>query len=243
VPAREIAELITATERLLTSYITQKRPEVTEDTIVIGLASVSAGSIALGFTPQVPALVLPAWLEIAAKVEEKKFQDLPNESLEALISMRDFSRKRSCTVAFGSPENAQVALATLSPQTEIVYSALISGSTTLYGEVQRVGGAEPRIVLKLLNGEKISFEVTRSQSYLFANRLYSLVGVRGKASWELDTARIRKFELEELTSFQETPITSAIDALAAVSAQYYDQIDDVQAYMDELRGRESISER
>ena len=72
-----------------------------------------------------------------------------------------------------------------------------------------------------------------------ASLLYQLIGVRGVATWDLKNLSLIKFQIEELTEYRKTPITEAIESLRKLVGKYYQDIDDIDAFIADLRGRDS----
>lgn len=75
---------------------------------------------------------------------------------------------------------------------------ILTGETTLYGEVKRVGGFKPRVVLKTIQGDTIYCDASKALAQELGRRLYTEVGVRGQAKWNMQTLRIDAFIIESV---------------------------------------------
>ena len=54
--------------------------------------------------------------------------------------------------------------------------------------------------------------------------------------------KLRQFSIEELTEYRETSLTKAFESLREVAGKYYEEIDDIDAFVADLRGREPEDE-
>ena len=70
-----------------------------------------------------------------------------------------------------------------------------------------------------------------------AKRLYETIGVRGTARWATRDMSLDEFRIEELTAYRPTSLTQAMDSLGEVAGKYYEEIEDVDAFVADLRGR------
>jgi hypothetical protein len=115
----------------------------------------------------------------------------------------------------------------------------IQGKTTLYGEVISIGGAEtPHIVLRQLDGTLGYFQVANlGLAQKLGERIYTRVGVYGTATWDVNTSNLLDFSIEELTPYQATPLQDAIQSFAALTHEFYEAVPDIDAMIDEARGR------
>lgn len=126
-------------------------------------------------------------------------------------------------------------LAEMTAATEIPEPAKVRGETTLYGEVQRVGGATPKVQFRSIDGDLIYCDATRELTREAAVRLYEQVGLRGEAEWDLKTLRVTSFTIEEILSFEDVGVPSAFAELREIVGRYFDEISDVDAFVEQLR--------
>ena len=104
----------------------------------------------------------------------------------------------------------------------------ITGETIIYGEIQRVGGTEPKIVLRLTSGDLFSLDVSRDVAKNLSPRLYSQVGLRGTATWSYSDNKLLQFEVESLTEYEESSIADSFNQLRGVIGKYWDEIEDIE---------------
>jgi hypothetical protein len=132
-------------------------------------------------------------------------------------------------------------IAKITPLTyeNIASAAFVRGNTTLYGTVERIGGAsEARCAFRLPDEGKLLYcgvagdELAKKLS-LF---LYQDVSIHGEATWLRANWRICNFEI---TAFDPPKTGSFQDALADIwkaGGKAWDKIDDPKAFIAEIRG-------
>ena len=70
-----------------------------------------------------------------------------------------------------------------------------------------------------------------------AKRLYDVIGVRGTAKWNTTEFRPVEFTVEHLSEYRQASILEAMESLREVAGKYYEEIEDINAFVAELRGR------
>lgn len=87
-----------------------------------------------------------------------------------------------------------------------------SGSTTLYGVLERVGGVEPKAALRTSSG-LVSITLDRDFARKLAPRLYERIGLSGMAIWNVDTWQILDFRPTEILDYRPGTIAQAFEEL------------------------------
>lgn len=118
----------------------------------------------------------------------------------------------------------------------------IMGTTTLYGVVVRVGGQEPRLMLRLEGGVTRYLTVSEPMAVELGRRLYNEVGLTGMAHWNPLTWELLDFRPDKLLDYDPKPYTDAFEELAKASEKSaWIEIDDVTGYIADLRGGDKHS--
>src|SRR5262245_5066996 len=112
----------------------------------------------------------------------------------------------------------------------------IEGHTTLYGTLIAIGGINPPSArLVLLNGARLNCNVTERDNLIVARqlgkRLYSEVGVKGEARWDLQDMSISFFRIDEVLEYDSVPLTEALNNLYDVAGQYLEAVEDIEAFL------------
>jgi len=216
---REVAALLKAAEDLIESAVP---PEDLPDDgdgeaeMSVSVVAISDQSLGLRLTASYMAVALVAWQNIASAVETSKIERLPVKTRESLGEIFKFVKKRNCTAELSDSRHPGVVMATITPDMELRKESKLSGKTSLIGKVIRVGGADPKVVLKLPSGKNISCETSEDIAIMLGHRLYDTVSCSGYATWCLEDYSVSHFRILEVRPFKKSSASEAFSALAAV---------------------------
>jgi len=233
--AGDLAHILEAIEDVLAAVVIAQHSTLSKDNLLIGLSNITTGSLSLQFSTQLPEVVIPAFQEVSHAIRAGKPSLLPRESYPAFDKIIQFMKKNQAQVDLilvnGKPET----LATITPDLEIPKPSYITGETTIYGQIVRVGGAEPKVEIRIISGKVLycPFEITLAPE--LGALLYKNVGLKGDAKWDTATYEISEFKALAVTDYRETSITDAFAELRSVAGDYYSDLDDVTQYVSELR--------
>ena len=239
VPSRELAELLIAAEEAITSLALQRNPALNPDEIVVGLMSIEDKSLGLAFASTTPDVVVPAFKELADRVAHRSFADLPSRSLRGLRVLAEFTTSRKCRTQFWNGDARPSApLAEMEEGFEhcLPVEHFIRGDTVIYGKVERVGGVEPRVRVRLSGHEVVSCYVSEGIAIELGSRLYSEVGLRGQATWDARDHSLAYFRVDEVLPYQYAEAVPAALALRAAAHGVYDGVADVVGHVEGSRG-------
>lgn len=117
-------------------------------------------------------------------------------------------------------------------------AALMYGETTLYGQVVSISTESvPKLCLKTHHG-LVRCDVTAEQAKELGQQLNDVIGVTGAAGWNRQTLAVETFRVAHVLPYRPIPADAAFEQLAVATNGAYDNLDDVHAYMNELRGYE-----
>lgn len=246
VRSRDIAELIASVEQMIASVVVRNNPQLgfQEDEIIIGLVAVHEGSLRLQFrVPEVYApAAIPAYNLVSSDVQRRDFSSLPLKTVESLRSIRSITVKYSATTEFGYNNGHFAPLASITRDVPIeVQESRVSGTTTLYGVVVRIGGEKTTTVqMRLLNGDLLSCEIKgnqrRSIARQLAQRLYTEVGITGTAIWDTREWILEDFVIERITEYSPKGVAAALQSLYETMGTHLEAIEDINSFLSELRG-------
>jgi hypothetical protein len=223
----ELATIIINLESSLRAVAKNQNPELDESELYISLVDVVHQSAGLKFIPSYRH-VAAAFIFIASTIQESSYEQLPVRAITGLKEIqRVISHKDDCVGTFIS---GRTKIAQLTKSTDIQISTVenIEGETILYGRIQRIGGSDPKVVLKLHTGELLSLDVTEDVARKFGARLYTEVGLSGTAIWSPKDYKLLSFRVKSLTPFEDKPIDTAFQELRGVIGKYWDEIDDIE---------------
>ena len=233
--SREIAEVIEAIEDMVASMVIRAHPELKKESIVVGLSNIRRGSISLEFSPNLLELTLPATRLITKSISENNFGVLPSNTITSLKKLSAFTRRHNCNAEFFAQNGKLESLAILTPETTIPEMYPLSGETTLHGEITRVGGAEPKIQFRTLDGKIIYCNTRKSIAQKAGAKLYTTVALRGLAEWNSETFEIENFHVVDIANYEEVTPSEAFEQLAELIGDQIDQIEDVDLFISEVR--------
>lgn len=235
--SRDLAQIIQSAEDMIASVVVRDNPHLSKDEVVVGLLSIESGSVNLRFASPLRTLVFPAFSEITRSIEKEAYEDLPPGAIKSLNKMSSFTRSCNCEVQFFAADGDAEPAAVMTPETVVGQMPLITGLATIYGEVIRVGGVEPRVMVGLATGEKVFCNVEHGLAKQLGQRLYSWVGLRGQGKWSAADFSLQEFRVKEITKFEDRPASEAMTQLAEQVGNYFGDIEDVEGYVADLRGQ------
>ena len=234
--ARELGELIAAFESAVVAVVRAHDSDIQADQIMVPLVSVEDGSIGLEFRPNLPEYTYRAASEIVEAFVHNAFQVLPISALQSLKTITRFVRRHGCEAVIGVKVKGQTKVSgVITPSTRIETMFRIEGETDLYGQVMRVGGVEPRVELKTIQGDTLYCDTTEQIAVQMGEILYQEVSVHGVATWDFDTLKIRDFEIQSFSPTKDTPLTETFRAFHESVGTYLDDIEDVEGWVTAIR--------
>lgn len=200
----------------------------------VSLVRIGRQSTGLSLATTDPSVVKPAFREVAKAVKNADILGLPRRSREGVVRLREFAIDWNRVLEFRLPD-VQRPLAVLRPDTHLypIVSPLVTGETDIYGQLERVGGATPRAVLRLSNDETLRFDVSEVVARELAPFLYQWVRLSGEATWNPRDNGFETFRLARILPYKPTPITEALEGVAEIG-RYWDGVD-VEAEVARIR--------
>ena len=232
--ATEVGELISAYEGALLHVIQRNHPEVNIDSVVISLVAIEQNSAHYCFLPNIKDVVFGAATIINNAIMGNNLPALPYKTVEALEEIWKFTKRKNCQAEFVIPA---LPTATITPENpvQITEAFFYEGETTIYGRIERVGGAIPRVRIKLDNDQVLFLDITETIAKKLANRLYENVVLKGLAKWRKENFMIEDFKIEDIQYFEATIMQDAIESLKETVGTAWDNVADIESYIYNLR--------
>ena len=233
----KVTSYLNSIEAFVTAIVKRDNPELdlARDG-ALGFTSIRPGSFVAGLTsPHVE--VGRAWRKASRAIECGDYSDFPSEAIREFTEFITFNRRHNTEAEFWEFNGKHHRLTVVTPETTV--PVLVSGRTTLYGKLLRIGGvSSPTARIRFNDASPITCKVQSTElASSMAERLYETIGVRGTGKWESKSLELLEFRIEELTEYRQTSLTEAIESLREVAGKYYEEIEDVNAFVAELRGR------
>lgn len=235
IPARELAEMLVALETAIVGAMGLTPDEQLAEPPVVSLVGIRRGSTSLQLLKS--PRVLRAYTRLATAVAERDVGSLPPRAREGTRLLARVVERRGIEVQFRDPLQRRRVIGVIRPDTDLfaASTAPLKGETTLYGKVERVGGATPRLRLQIEDGRTISCDISRALAKELGKRLYEWVGVAGTAEWNPVDLTVESFRVERVLAFQDPHPTEAFERLSEELAGAWDDVDDVVAEVTRLR--------
>lgn len=219
VSARELGNLIASVEDMVASIVlhdTEKEQKRID--VVVGLKALISESIGLQYTisddkPQYQQAVIA----VVHAFREEDFRRIPRTGLEPARRIVRFLKKHRCKAEVKANNGRPLAEFTITERTKITKPVDVTGKTTLYGVVDRVGGKETRACFETVQGQRLNCKVaSRDLARQLGKCLYTEVGLQGTAKWFGDTMELHDFIIEALLDYEPTPLPTAFSELSEV---------------------------
>ena len=233
IKASEVAELINAFEKSIVATVHENYPELdVEKYAYLSFQSIKNESLGLGFAAiNDEDAYSDAHLKIAYSINSNDYNNLPYLTIENLKVVSKFSKKHNCVCDYilNSEKKAELTPATV---IEINKNTIIKGETTIYGKIERVGGAEPRIVFKDHADNKIYFEVTEDIAKQLAAKLYEEIALTGTATWDKKTYRVVDFKVTGITDLNKKSLIETFTEIQDIISNNWEEFDDIETIIN-----------
>lgn len=111
----------------------------------------------------------------------------------------------------------------------------MKSKTTLYGQLLSIDNKTANLVL--INGQAINCVIAKSNRTAIRERLEQRIdteiGVTGLATWDLHDMSITAFQIDELLSYEKTPISEALSNLYELIGSHLEAIEDLEQFFED----------
>ena len=207
------------------------------DEAIVSLVRIEEGSSKLTFA--VAVATLPIVATLCEAIATGSFERMPRASHQKFHEISKLAVSRHWGVEFLADADRRIPPAVISAERPVSAPAprLISESTMIWGTLIKIGGVKPAGVLRLSNGELLTFEITKPMAEELGERIYKEVSLEGDATFEAESGKLDGFKATRVTAYcpQKTHILDNLRELAEISKGRWDGVD-VARYLDDLRG-------
>lgn len=235
-PLKELIDFLTNLE--VTLLETAKAQDVDIQEGVVSLVEIQEGSNRLGLA--VSPLFLPVIAQITRTVATQEFSNIPERAHRSLYGIYEQAQKKNWEIHFVADKARDIEVATISNEQPIPnpVSPYVKGTSTIFGRCIRVGGAEPKVDVRLPNRSRLlHVEVTEEMARRLARNLYDNIAMTGEATWERDTWFIVNFRATSVVNIQSGTPLQAFKELGEVVGEKWKGVD-VERFVEEMRSGE-----
>jgi hypothetical protein len=252
VPVRTLAHVLEALQRL----VDQKDSEEEEQDIPseISAADAKQGMRLIGLKDTSAAyavsapdreLALTCLKNTGQSIKRPELAQWTPATISSIKELSEIAKSLGCEIEFRQPGQGRVlgdVIATIRPSTyqSITGFAFIYGETSVFGKIERVGGATEmhcglrlpdhpkRMVICRVVGEELVREL--------GQYMYQYVMVNGRATWVKHNKRLKHLEIRSFERPKTGSIRAALDAIYDAGGDAWDAVDDPAALISEIRG-------
>lgn len=235
----DLADLIISFENLLLSKALEENPNLNKKDQLISLVSLTHGSLNLGYEISKPDAIVPFCEKVFSDIREKNYSSFSEKGYEAIKRIIVFSSKHNCDLKILKENGNSELLAEIPKGTILTGQSIeIKEKTTVYGYIFSIGGKEPNVHIEMANGRNLICSVSKDQAISLAGRLYSWIGFKGKAKFNIRTKEYSSFIVEEIINYQPGNSIEVLKKLSLKYGKYYQDIKNPQKYIEDIRGTE-----
>lgn len=233
VKASEIGLLVINFEKALLNQIKEAEPSINiSNEVLFTFERIDNNSLDLFFIPkQVREIVVASYVVIATAFSTGDYTKINKESISALNEIVKFSKRNSCTGSFNL-DNEEISSFEPNHEIAIPKSQTITGETTLYGKIIRIGGEEPKVHFRIDENQKLIFDIDENLAKKLSPKIYDFIGLVGIATWNSKDFSIEKFEVSRLLEFDNKPIATTFTEISGLIGKYWDEVEDVENYLN-----------
>jgi len=241
ISAADFGALVTDFEKLVNSRVDDKELRDRIMSLKVSVVGIREGSAIAIFAPTPMETVLQVVTETINDIVSGQTANWSGRSQRVYYKITDLAEKLGVRPRLVVNWRGQVAQTSLAPLVAPPQLFELRGTTTLYGKVIRLGGKKPKVDIEPLGYSRMvhaAAEASIVKELEQSESLYTLVALTGEAQWDLETLEISKFHVQSWKAFSPPGPADGMAQLRDRFGKYFDDIDDVTAWLAELRGEE-----
>lgn len=257
VPLRSLARMMDAIQRL----VEQKENEVElEDSQIeiepqdgeLGLAGsqvlrlVGVRSSSAGYAISTPYKdsTLGMLAATGRAILDPSHSEWTGPTISSVKDLSDVAKSLGVVIEIRQPRQGSRlgdVIARISPDTyqQVSDSAFVIGETSLYGTIERIGGASAeRCAFRLPDQTKMIYCGVAGEDLArkLAKHLYEDVSIHGEATWLRVNWQIRSFRIQSFDQPKTGSIRDAMNEIWEAGGKAWDKVKNPDAYITEMRG-------
>jgi len=227
VPLRTVADTISAIQRLAIGS------EIDEDfkaDDTIHLVNVKKGSAVFGCFTNIPGAV-DGLRRVQASIESQNDLDFLFSPVRQLSKV---AKRLKCEIVVELPDKTVIVDFDQDSFDRVSKGMVISGPTTLVGEIKRVGGSTRNHCAVSIPGRRKLLHCKVADAALarqLGKLLYETVVLEGKAKWAGSSFYIVEFRVSKVRKVKQTSAKNMLSALREAGGSDWDSVDDVQGLL------------
>ena len=237
-PIRELADFLINLESAIAEIAKAQQVELEPGEVGVSLVEIQEGSNRLGIA--VESAFIGAVSVLTNSLSQEDFSSLPRPAHDSLYEIYKQTQRTKWEVNFLRDESQSIKDAAISSQRPVPnpLPATIRGTTTVFGRCIKVGGAEPKVDIRLPNRSRLlHVEVTETMAKKLARNLYENVAITGEVWWEPQTYEIVRLKAKEVVNIQAGSPLQTFKELAEIVGERWRHVN-VEQFVRDIRSGE-----
>lgn len=240
VPLRALTRTLEAVQQLLDQRESEEAEPAIGNEAVLHLLEVKSGSAAYRVAAEDPERTRAVLRQMGRALSSPGSGDWDPVLLSPIEALSAIAKQLGCEIEFYEPQRDEV-LASIRPTTfdSLSESAFIRGATSVYGRIERVGGAtdmhcglrvtgQPRMVICRVGSEDLVRDLGQF--------IYQSVLVHGDATWYRRGGDLRYFTINRFEKPKAGSIRESLRKANEAGGSVWDRIQKPGAVVKEMRG-------
>lgn len=235
-----LARALSAVQRLVVEEPLDQ--EEGHEKSLLHLLGVTRGSACYPVYAEDEEQAIDALRLVGRVIADPDYVDTVSHIINPLEDLSAIAKQLKCELELSLPNDGEV-LAKIQPVTHktIAHTAFISGDSSLEGYVERVGGATSLHCGLRVRGQArmlICRVQTPDVARQLGQHLYENIIVDGNATWYRRSWKLHRFEIRSMRKLDDKSVSDKFDALRKAADGFFDNIDDVESHISDLRGED-----
>lgn len=150
----ELSELLFSFEKSILPIISMKNPDIANE-FSLSLSKIEKGSLALSFQSSHFSNLREAFFFLKDLVDTDSLYKLPYKSIEPFKKIYGFVKEKAISMQLSDSSEVIMNLS-YSSELDIPNKVSLSGETTIYGRLLRIGGKSPSVQIQINDKEIIT---------------------------------------------------------------------------------------
>ncbi|MBK8396232.1 MAG: hypothetical protein IPL26_13485 [Leptospiraceae bacterium] len=218
--------------------ITTDSAEAEDKKFTLRLQALKSGSCGVALNGDIEEDFLTKFFRrVAQSFKENNLDGFTIDVKKKLEELNKFLKSKTSWIDVFRNEEDTKPLDTIASVEKLNLTGLkyIEGVTTVYGKVLWLGGKTPSVTIEIDEEKSFSCIISEKLVPFFADNIFKEVILHGVASWEPRTHIIKEFKIERVESRKLKPINEAMKNIKNDFGHYFDNIDNPDKWVREIR--------
>lgn len=231
---KDLTLILSQFEKSLVDIMADSDKTLNRNDIVISLINIESGSVKAFLTSHAANFLIATSL-LSNAIDTNNYSSLPASVPKYTEELVQKVRSKKLNIDITIQSLNQTT--TITPDTVVsIEKYTFAGVTTIYAQIERIGGVDPAVVIKQPNSPKaLTCHIKQDIAKYLAKDLYDTVKLTGMATWDARTYDIIAFDIESIEPFENVSISDAVAKLRDIASKYFDPIEDIDEYCKKLR--------